>query len=162
MLKKLRNYFVICTMALFGVMTLTACGDDEDEKDLDDVIESVVGNKSIEGKWMAVSAKGWEKYDGEIETFDKTYKPNEMVWEFKSNGVVIIPFEEEEDEEIDAYWKVLGDDRLIITLYDRVEGYECETMSCKFKLSGNELTLIFQERDESYESYGETKFTRIK
>lgn len=165
MFKKLRNYFVICAVALFGAMALTACGDDEDEneKDIDDAIESVVNKTSLVGKWMVVSDKGWEKEDGKIiDSWNDTYQPNEIIFEFKSNGKAITPMGDFEDEEFDVYWKTRGDDVIILTYCSPFSGEELDTTYFKYKLSGNDLTLIIHEKETDYEFYTETKLVRVK
>ena len=166
MLKKVRNYVVIGAVSLLGVMTMTACGGDDDD-DLDDVIGATVNAKGLVGKWKLMSQTGWEKYRGEIvDSWDYVVGVNTMeerIFEFKSNGVAILP-NIEDDDVPEIYWKVLGEDRLVLTFIDSVSGYEAqEAESYKFTLSGNELTIISQEDDkDGYSSYDEMKFMRIK
>lgn len=165
MFKKVRNYFVLCTVAILSAFALTACGDDDDDNEPGGGSSST-GKNGIVGEWNMTSSKGWAKVNGQIvEEWDDDLEDEEYtIWEFKNDGKLYI-WEYGELEERMSY-KYTGS-KLTITYYDWDDDDEpievSETADCK--INGNKMVLNVTEVDSEdgvvYTIYNEITFTRV-
>lgn len=150
MMKKVRNYLVMATVALIGACAMTSCSNDDDAN-ADDLV----------GTWLAIQSQGWEKENGKtIDSWDEDITDENNIIEFKSNGTVNVW--EDDYLENSAKWSVSGS-QIKITYSEDGEVY---TEKSNFKINGNKLTIYFKEKykedGDSYEYYEETVYTRVK
>ncbi|MDE7096227.1 MAG: lipocalin family protein [Muribaculaceae bacterium] len=160
MYKKVLNYFVIITVALFTACAMTACNDDDDEDDLGGGSGSKGG---IVGEWLLTRAQGWEKENGKIvdewdENFDSIYEYT--VYKFRSNGTVEVYLENHLEDR--AKYTLKGN-KLAITYVEDGEQY---TETCDCKISGDNMKITTSEKEiengVTYEYYEELYFERLE
>ena len=104
-MKKLRDYFVVCAVALFCIAGLNACNGDDDDEPVD--------SSSIIGTWQAVYDETWEKENGKIVDQESgSYdKDDVLIIDLKSNGRYAIydePNTYPNDPDGEGNWKLDG------------------------------------------------------
>ena len=160
MYKKVLNYFVIITVALFTACAMTACNDDDDEDDLGGGSGSKGG---IVGEWLLTRVKGWDKVNGKIEEewdeyLDSIYEYT--VYKFRSNGTVEVYLENHLDDR--AKYTLKGN-KLTFTYVEDGEQY---TVTYDCKISGDNMKITGSEKEiedgVTYEYYEELYFERLE
>lgn len=132
-MKKFENLFMIAVVALFS-LTMFSCGDDNDDND-----ESAGNVDNLIGTWSIIKDEGYEKYNGESESWDDTYAEGEetvvlsadhkisgtadfeegSTWSYKGNELTFnIPYKDEIEIQV---WTVLEltSTRLVVECYEK-------------------------------------------
>ena len=163
-MKKLRDYFVVCAVALFCIAGLNACNGDDDDEPVD--------SSSIIGTWQAVYDEIWEKENGKIVYQESESYDKDDVWiiDLKSNGRYATydePNTYPNDPDGEGNWKLdgkklsLGDDE-----YDAVSGDPEWDQYTVESVDANSLVLSIYEKDTedgiTYEVYSKTTYKKIK
>ncbi len=150
-MKKIRNYFVLMMVALFGVTSITSCSSDDDDDP-----DSTISNSAIVGKWNLIYEHYYYKENGKILDETNGVPDYEEVVEFFSNGKM---YSKMDGDILNGTYTLSGN-----TLH--VKNIEVDNLVTVKNLTDTRLELEWIEKGTegsvTYEEYQYTIYEKIK
>lgn len=141
------KYFALALIAVLTMVSFTACGDDDKEKDEPNTPD----NASLVGTWKMTKAE--EGGDDNIWSSDMPVE-----WRFESNGNLTIYFKKgtKDEEDLGCVYKVNGNELTVYPDTPNPEVYINEIWNGTFTINGNKMVfynrITFSDDPNAYEN----------
>lgn len=149
-MKKIRNYFVLCAVAILCAVSFASCGDDDDDVN--------VSKSALIGTWESVWETGYDKYGSDIDRWDEAYTDERVKFEEDGTMTVYEYHGSGWNYEFSADWTLSGN-KIILKAGNETESATIE------KLTDTELIVSTLEKGvddgEAYEYYSRVTYKRV-